>query len=730
MARLSRAGVAGLLFLLAACASRAGAGRTSTALPGGVPDSVSADNAAALTRTFHGLPLDDRNRVPLRDALLAHLAAGTDRIVAAGDYAALVAHFARMAELLLPEDLADGRVPPAFGPVARAVIAAGAPRGDEGRVLAGLLVLRALTPDAQDDRGETPEEAYEGLVRWSAEARATLGNAFEATSQQVDVWDAHARLTPSPDVLETLAQLHVTRVDAVLGSFSRGEAGMLLRRPQLLERFTIIAPLDVAAVYLRVGDLASALTRVRAMTVGGDTIGQLVRTLERARSRGDDAADALMELADVYREPRPEVTVGICRYGLRRFPVDGRFPACLARVAGDAGDVEAASAWYMEAIELQPDVRTLYDEALERLVAFLEAGSFDEDPSENRRLADRAEALLAARAERFPGAPAPVAQARIALLLGVAEMNAGHTAQARAHFEASLAAEERPEALVQLGVLDERSGNAGSAARRYRRALDLTRATGLEGELQRARLLERLGDAFRAQGEETQAQRHYRQSLDGVRRLGRAVAEAGGTGPQVATLHAREGILLDRLALHDEAVGAFRAAMRAAPRRFDTYATVLSHLVAAPEADRAFAHEVFRSAQRQLTLPAEWKVYTALWVMAVSGRNGTRPDDDVLALLRSQSDHDEVWSGALARFGVGDLGYEGLVQRADGTGEQTEAHFYEGVRRRAAGDVAGARALFERVVARGMVSFFEHTMAFQLLAELPPAGASQAAAPR
>lgn len=698
-----------------------------------MPASVDADNAAALTRAFHGLPLDDRHRGELRDALLAYVAQDTERIVASGDYDALVAHFGRMAELLLPEDLANGRVPDALGPVAAAIVEAGAPRGDEGRVLAGLLVLRGLTPEARDDRGQTPAEAYEALAQWSAEARTTLGNPFEATSQQVDVWDEHARLTPAPDVLETLAQLHVTRVDAVLGSFSRGEAGMLLRRPQLLERFTIIAPLDVAAVYLRVGDLASALTHVRAMTVGGDTIGQLVRTLERARDRGDDAADALMELADVYREPRPEVTVGICRYGLRRFSGDGRFPACLARVAGDARDVEAASAWYLEAIELQPNVRSLYDEALESLVAFLEAGSFDEDPTTNRRLAERAEALLAARAERFPEAAAPVAQARIALLLGVAEMNAGHTEDARAHFEASLAAEERPEALVQLGVLDERSGNAGAAARRYRRALDLTRATGLEGELQRARLLERLGDAFRGQGDAAQARRHYRQSLEGVRRLGRAVAEAGGAGPQVAALHAREGILLDRLGLHDESVGAFRAAMRAAPRRFDTYATVLAHLVGGPEVDRGFAHEVFRNAQRQLTLPAEWKVYTALWVMAVSGRSGSAPDDDVLALLRSQSDHDEVWSGALARFGVGDLAYAGLVRRADGTGEQTEAHFYEGARRLAAGDMAGARSLFERVVALGMVSFFEHTMAFQLLSELPSgasAGASQAAAPR
>ncbi|MEM1415757.1 MAG: tetratricopeptide repeat protein [Myxococcota bacterium] len=717
-----------VLALVAACGGGSSTTARTTTLTGGVPERVDVDDAAALTRAYHGLPLDDANRVPLRDALLAHLATRTEAVVAGDDYDALVAHFGEMTQLLLPEDFTGERLPAALGPVARAVVAQGSPRGDEGRVLAGLLVLRALTPETRDATGQTPAEAYEGLARWSAEARESLGDPFAAVSQQVDVWDDHARLTPDPNVLETLARLHGARVDAVVASFRGGDgARMLMRQPQLLERFSIIAPLDVAAVYLRVGDLASALTQVRAMNVGGDTIGQLVRTLERARGSSGDASDALMELAEVYLEPRPEVTTGVCRYGLRRFPRDARFPACLARVAAEADDPEGATAWSLEAIERAPNARTYYDEALARLVAFLEAGSLAEDPTQNRRLADRAIAILEQRAERFPEAPAPVAQARIELLLGMAEMNAGNTLEARLRLEASVEIEERPETLVQLGLLAERTGDAAGATRHYRRALDLTRANGPEGEVVRARLLEHLGDAYAGQGEALQASRHYRQSLDTVTRLGSAIADNGGAGPQVATLRVREGILLDRLERHDEAVAAFRAAMRAAPRLFETYASTLSHLVGAATVDRDFAHEVFRNAQRQITLPSEWKVYTALWVMAVSGRAGQAPDDDVIALLRSQADL-ERWSGSLARWGIGDLPYEELLRAADGVGEETEAHFYEGARRLGAGDALGARTLFERAVRLNMVSFFEHTMARALLAELPTEGAPTAAA--
>ncbi|HBQ14545.1 MAG TPA: hypothetical protein DEF51_26595, partial [Myxococcales bacterium] len=62
-----------------------------------------------------------------------------------------------------------------------------------------------------------------------------------------------------------------------------------------------------------------------------------------------------------------------------------------------------------------------------------------------------------------------------------------------------------------------------------------------------------------------------------------------------------------------------------------------------------------------------------------------------------------------------------LVEAADDDGERTEAAFYEGTRRLGAGDVAGARELFQSVLESGMVSFYEYAMAQELLSALPSA---------
>ena len=53
--------------------------------------------------------------------------------------------------------------------------------------------------------------------------------------------------------------------------------------------------------------------------------------------------------------------------------------------------------------------------------------------------------------------------------------------------------------------------------------------------------------------------------------------------------------------------------------------------------------------------------------------------------------------------------------------ETLEAAFYEGTRRLGAGDVAGARELFQSVLESGMVSFYEYAMAQELLVALPSA---------
>lgn len=693
------------LAVLLACGTATQTGsRTTTALRVPVPERVDDSNGPDLLRAFHSLPADDPSRIVLRDALLVWLSAGSEAIVERGDAEALALHLARLSDLLHPSELERGEVPEIFEAAARALVARAERLGQEGKVIGALRLLRARRPN-----DEALGREYELVTSWGREARTQLPTAFERYTQLIDEWDEASRIAPAPEVLATLAQLHVERRDTVLEGFQQGPEAMLRLGP-LSAQVLRLAPLDVAAVYLRHGLVGEALAHLQRMGDRGETVAQLVGALEAMQGSDARAADAMIELGEVYREARPSTTTGICRHGQTRFPEDVRFPVCLARLAVESDDAAEALAYYGDALDVDPSQRDLYDEALAAIDDLLEGDVFASDASTARSLADRALHILDERARRFPRAEPPVARARIELLVGTAEMHSGHPERAVERLESSLRAQESPEALLQLALLRLRTGAADEAARLYRRALDLTPNTTPIEALRRATILQSLGDAFAASGNADQASRMWRQALTIWDELAPSMDEPAMLGE----LHARRGILLDQLDRHADAVLAFRAALSAAPQARELYATVLSHLVASSTPDLAFAQEIFRAAQRQLALEPQWRVYFALWVKVVAARVGQPVGNDVVEVLRAQTTT-PGWPAKLAAFGTGQLQYAELAGAANGVGERTEALFYEGARRLGEGDAAGARSLFEEVIALHMVGFYEHAMAQQLL---------------
>jgi tetratricopeptide (TPR) repeat protein len=667
-----------------------------------VPDRITDDTYAELSRVYVSLPLDDSSRALLRQRLVEYLDRRTAAILDEGDYNAVVGQFSAITELYSPEDFAQARLPREMEPLARHLVTHGSPRGDEGRVLSALLALHALHPQDGFDR------RYQVLERWGREARETLPGPIEQYSGLIDVWEEHARLTPTPPVLRRLARLHIERRNGMLRLLQeegpRLAANPAMRvLPSLLRR----APLDVASVYLRHGDLASAVSSVEAMGDGGGLEVALLRVLGDARD-GDD--DALIELAQAYSEGRPDVTLGLCHYGRRRNLEDARFPVCLARVHAGAGEYPRATGWYAEAIHLAPTDREVYDEALDALGAFIARGIYDSDPSEARGLARAAELILRERTQRWPDTPPSVSPEQLHYVVGLLEMNAGNAEEARRRFQASVDAKETPDAQLELGRLAEGTGRAADAVRHYRRALDLTAGDSAEILRGRARILELLASAYRKSDNAEQAERMTRQSVQLWDQL-----LAGATGPVAAEAHLRRGVLLDRLGRREDALEGFRAAMAAAPDRREIYAAILSHLVVTAPAPE-FANEVFTEAMRELSLEPEWKVYFALWVDTIAARAGAGAAGDAHATLQSHSNGDE-WHGRLARFGVGALPYTDLLGEASNVGQRTEAYFYEGARRLRSGDPDGARQQFQRVIDTHLVNFYEYTMALELLSQ-------------
>ncbi len=658
--------------------------------------------AGLLTRRYHGLRIDDADRPALRAKIVTYLDAETTGVLTRDDYDETVRHFAAITDLLAPKDLQQGEVPSQLERLAERLVARGNPRGDEARVLSGLLVLHAL---ARDGRGDE----YDEVSRWGRDSRGQIQNPLDRYTQLVEVWDEHARLTPAPDVLARLAALHVERRDAVVNAFRQPETmfrGMSVLPAQILR----IAPLDVAGVFLRHGDIETAITQVEAMSSGTSDHLTLLRVLKTASRGGADGADALVELAEAFRSARPAVARGVCRRGMRDFSRDARFAGCLARVAAAQEQYVDATAWYAKAIELAPDVQSLYDEALSKLGEFIQRGLYD-DTVQARVLARDAEQMVEAYIARFPTSSPAVTPAQVQFLHGMVELHAGDANAARERFEQSIALEPSKESLAQLAMILERTDQFEQAARKYREALDrVPNRSG--GELERAEIIEHIGDAFRQSGDASQAERMYRQALASWERV-----LQGEDMPQnraTASARVRRGVLLDRLGRHDDAKLAFAAAMNDAPRAQTIYAQVLAHLVTA-EPDPAYAHDVFRRAQREITLAPEWRVYFAMWVQIISGRADQSAQEDITSLLQGLAEG-SAWFNKLASFATGQLDHAGLMSGEDNIGHQTEAHFYEGARLLRAGDTAGANQAFEQALAGQMLTFFEYSMAQALRA--------------
>jgi tetratricopeptide (TPR) repeat protein len=693
----------GLLSLTVACAhskSTTNGARVQSAEP--IPQAEYPDEA----RRFLRMPLDDPERLGLRDRLIASVLSQAQSLADVGDYEGVVLEVSRLTMFLSPGEYAAGVLPKYVEPIAKHIADRGGRLGDEGNVLAANFILERLTGD------EIYQRRYDDVAAWGREARANLDTVSEQYAGLISVWIEHADLTPAPEVLDTLAGLHIAGRDAVSAETVENRHRLGIGG----ERQLRLAPLNVAAVYLTHGDIRSAVTKVESMGPGGELQLRLLDLMRTARSSDEAGAAATYELVEGYRLARPEVAAGLCRSALIRFPQDYRFPTCMARVAADSEQFADATAWWVIAIEVEPEMIELYDEALGQLDEFIKTRLEDPHPERSSALARGAETILAERQERWPDSRPPIAPNELEFLIGMLEMNAGHAAEAQQRFEKSIEKDPDPAALTQLGLLLERTGHPKEAEQQYRRALALAPSDSLANDLQRADILENLGNTARAQGRAKEMASRYGVALQAWNEARDQVE-----GPTAAIVEMRRGVLLDHLRRHDEAVDAFENAMSHAPQWRDVYAGILSHLVSAPP-DFELASSVWRRSQLHLTLPPEWKVYFTLWIQLIAARADQPPVEEHAQLLRRLGGGSNWW-GKLASFGAGDLDYAGLISVASSLGEETEALYYEGSRLFITGERQAARDQFQRVLDTNMVSFFEYEMARKLLLEQERAGA-------
>jgi tetratricopeptide (TPR) repeat protein len=697
------------LIIVLFCAACGSAGSPGSTLAGAdAPEVQDAASFAEARRVYFSLPDGDPERESVRAGLLAWLGGRTDDVLATRDYDALVAHVESMADLFRPAELVPGSVPRAMAIAAEALRERGERLGDEGRVLGALYLLRLASPD-----DASLVEAYEQVARFSTEARASSPSEFDSARELVEVYQAHAELSPSIEVLDALTTKLVAWRDAAFAP--PGE-----RFAAVASQVAALTPLEVAGVYLARESLDIAIERVRALGRGAMET-RVVRVLERAAVGGGTGASALLELAEAFGEGRPRVARGACRIGRRTVPGDARFSVCIAQIELMSGHDLEAAAYYAEAIERAPTERGLYDEAVVRIAGMLERGIEGTDRDELRALAATAERIIAERNERFPGTPSDLPQERLELLFGVIAETSGDPDEAARRFEASVRARPTPGALIAWGVLLERLDRGPEALRKYREALDLVPEADVEARAQRAEILEHMGDAQRIAGDETQSTRYYRQALELWDRAAGELEEEA-----LAVVAIRRGIILDRLARRPEAREAFRAAIVAAPARRETYASILSYLASAAP-DIELAEEVFATSRSQVDLSVDFRVYFSLWVRIVAIRAGAETPDEARATLNRLA-RGEGWTNMLARYAVGELTAEALIAAASNVGERCEAEFYVGTSGMVESPEAAA-AHFRAALASRMTGFFEYQMAQTFLASAPAASSTETTTP-
>jgi tetratricopeptide (TPR) repeat protein len=702
------------LVLVTACGSSQGSGSTMPLERRTVDD----ESYGEVRRLYLVLDESDPIRTGVRDRLVDHIARRSDALIAAGDYEGVVEQLADMTSLLSPRDLAaGGSVPAAIQPLARFLVDAGSRRGDEPRVLAALLLLiRSAGTDTER------QAEYDRVAAWGHDARigeqgetVSFEHLFEGAASILDVWQEHARLCPAPEVLEHLSGLFVELTNAFNGGTDvEGFAPRL--SPSSMEELQFVAsllqrtPLEVAAVWLSHGDLDAARAHLSSMGDRTGTEWRVRRVVETALQTDGEGAEALYELAVGYADARTDVATALCRRGVRVHPSDARFPLCLARLTTSSGQIAEGTAWYRESVRLAPDERHVYDEALTQLSHALEVSAFDDSASvgQMRQVGRDAEAILAERVRRWPSEPTEVTLHGLRFSVGRAEMAAGNLDEARASLRASLADTPTIGALEELASISMRTGDAANAVQLLDQAMGRLTQQGRDGQLERAAILEALGDAHRLAGNTADAQSSYRDALEIYRPLSDTEDES-----QAAVVHVRLGTLVRRLGERPASDREYRLAMQSSPGWREPFAEILAHLVI-DGPDRVLADETFRAARMGSHLADEWKVYFALWVQLIAYLADQGTSDEAEQLLREQA-AGTGWHARLAAIGAGTTSYEQALAAASSAGQRCEAHFYSGAHALAHGDRATARTAFQAALATNMVSYFEYVMAEELL---------------
>jgi tetratricopeptide (TPR) repeat protein len=611
--------------------------------------------------------------------------------------------FIAAATLFHPIEIYRGQVrQDGLSALAARLVALLSPRGDEEGVVLPLCVQMSLRS------ADTALPArFAELAQWTDETQQLAHGRVAKGALLVKVLEKTVRVWPSPFVVEELRKLYIDR-RLTLSQVVGGAALRHLRNAfpsSMLDGGFLETGYKTARLYLRVGRLYDALTRVRELTDDASQDTELRQLLELAASPSTNVKDHV-RLAEFFEERDRDVGLRICEDATERFPEQAAAFECVGRLAASRDRFYLAVTSLERALQLAPDKQN-YAEALARHYQrrlFEMIG--DEQLDEARRELEQIEAFYG-RCERRFKQPLKPPLGRVYYAVGHGYYNAGRIGLAVSAFERSVALEPTPDALVQLATIRVKRGDAAGAEQYLARAEKSSMATPQERIFWQGRVEGLRGKALAAAGRADESKAALRRAVESWREW-----QALGLRPEArAEAYVFEAQALFGVGERGRAIDALERAIDVQPERKETYADVMALLTTyghLPEALDAFHRALGRAEVSEYL-----KTYCSFWVVGLATRASQRPDPLALEHLRTL--RGDQWYVQLAQLLTGAATYEQVEARAKTVGNRAELHYYRADQLVAAGKLAEARALWQRVVGSEMMAFYEYDMASQNL---------------
>lgn len=651
---------------------------------------------------------------PLRDASARYQASrGLERIQE-GDIEGAIRALHRALVYYTPEELGRGGLPGELAPLARGVIDLVSPRGDEAHALAAYRVLAATSPP-----DPTAMEHFQQIHTWGDRNRAEFRPPWVHLGEMADIYKEVARIVPAPDVLQRTVELLMARRQAALEARTTPPSPSrrwTMEDMRQLQAGLSNTPMDLAMVFLRLGDIQAAADHVERLAAarGGAREGGLASVL-RSIAAGEGGADGMAELAAQLERLDLGATAGVCRQGRRQYPHDARFAQCLAVAAAREGQLGLASAHFETAAQLQPDDSQLLRRALSTTLQWFDGEMRNEDPLPGRRALTRARALLDRWHQRFPREPLPIGIGDLEEMGGSLELRHGNLEAAQQHLErATQAHPPSRDAYLTLAEIAWRHGNGRRAIELLEQGLALPLRPTESDSTFRPLFQLRLGQAARVSGDEALARRYFTQAEASFDALTRSL---DGLGKGRSFFF--RAVALEALGQTDQIRRNLDAAINAAPDSQDLAALVVTFALGRGRWQDAY--EIARAARGRLSLDQTWQAYFALWE-AIAARlggfeqNGHGSANDALETIASTANEHSPWTVRLAQRFRGSLRRDDLLHFAQSPGQRAEAYFYEAMLELASGDLDAAERDLRAVLRTEILSFFEYDMAWEMLA--------------